>query len=312
MKTSKSIFVILFLAALFFTSCSKDDDGTIVPEENNFIPPTAAEFEQLQEDALNSILQTASFNAEDGITFTSEKGVVLSIQPNCLSLNGNLVAGPVELEFTEIFERGTMAVTNRATVGEHPNGDKELLISGGQFNIRVMQNGQELSSGCVIGLQVPTALTGGNDPEMGPFIGQVNTDGSIVWTEASLNQAEFYNHGDFYLAFLRDFGWFNCDRFVDFPGPKTEVEVLIPQGFNQENTNSYYALVGEQNTLGNLYGQIPVGLEVHVIFVSEENGKFRYGIKSLTIVDGQQVTFSLEDTQVGTQGEVTQAINSLP
>lgn len=311
MKTSKSIFAILFLAALFFTGCSKDDDGTIVPEENNFIPPTAAEFEQLQEDALNSILQTASFNAEDGITFTSEKGVVLTIQPSCLSLNGNPVTGPVELKFTEIFDRGTMVATNRATVGEHPNGDKELLISGGQFNIRVMQNGQELSSECIIRLQVPTALTGGTDPDMGPFTGQVDAEGNIVWT---LAQMEFGIDGASasYYAFMNEFGWFNCDRFADFPGPKTEVEVLIPQGFSQENSSVYYALVGEENTLGYLSGEIPVGLDVHIIFVSEDDGDFRYGIKSLTIEDGQQVTFSLEDTQVGTQAEMTQAIDALP
>jgi len=85
MKKFKTILGILLMTALIFTSCSGNDDGDII-----ITAPTAQEFADLKQNALDSRTQEFSFNAEDGsTTFTSEKGVQITIQGSCLTLNGN-------------------------------------------------------------------------------------------------------------------------------------------------------------------------------------------------------------------------------
>lgn len=60
------------------------------------------------------------------------------------------------------------------------------------------------------------------------------------------------------------------------------------------------------------YGQIPIGLECHVIFVTEDNGVWRYAIKPVTIVDNGTIVFTLSETTTGTEAALTALINGLP
>ena len=59
------------------------------------------------------------------------------------------------------------------------------------------------------------------------------------------------------------------------------------------------------------YGQIPIGLECHVIFTSEDNGQWLYGIKSVTIADGQTIAITDADLNTASEGELEAIINSL-
>jgi hypothetical protein len=60
------------------------------------------------------------------------------------------------------------------------------------------------------------------------------------------------------------------------------------------------------------YGQIPIGLNCHIIFATEENGNPRYAIKQVTISAGAVYNFTLSETTVVTQAQLTAAINALP
>ena len=60
------------------------------------------------------------------------------------------------------------------------------------------------------------------------------------------------------------------------------------------------------------YGQIPIGLECHLIFVTEENGKWRYAIKPITIAEDGSSVFSLSETSVVTETQLIAHINNLP
>jgi hypothetical protein len=115
------------------------------------------------------------------------------------------------------------------------------------------------------------------------------------------------------------------DRFFSDPRPKTTILVEVPEGFNDENSRVYLSYVGEPNALAYLdtydattglfsehYGQIPIGLECHVIFTSEENGQWLYGIKSVTIADGQTVEITDADLNTATESELEALINGLP
>lgn len=327
MKTSKQFYkhflVTLLLTAFVFTSCTKSDDANLV------IPTTAEAFNAIQEEALESITQNFQFNAEDGsTTFTSQNGVTITINGSCLTKNGDAVTGAVDLEFVEIFDKATMLMTNKPTMGLLPNGDKALLISGGEFYVNATQNGLPLETTCDFQLIVPSALTGGTDNDMILWNGTIDENGNLAWKEDDRDgaaQGGLFVEGNNYYAFIGDFGWSNVDRFYNDPRPKTTILVDVPEGYNNTNSAVYLSYDGEDTGLANLdtydttsglfsehYGQIPVGLECHVIFISEENGNWKYAIKPVTIVENGIITINEGETAIATEAQLTTLINGLP
>lgn len=327
MKTTQQFYkhflVTLLLTAFVFTSCTKSDDANLV------IPTTAEAFNAIQEEALESITQNFQFNAEDGsTTFTSQNGVTITINGSCLTKNGDAVTGAVDLEFVEIFDKATMLMTNKPTMGLLPNGDKALLISGGEFYVNATQNGLPLETTCDFQLIVPSALTGGTDNDMILWNGTIDENGNLAWKEDDRDgaaQGGLFVEGNNYYAFIGDFGWSNVDRFYNDPRPKTTILVDVPEGYNNTNSAVYLSYDGEDTGLANLdtydttsglfsehYGQIPVGLECHVIFISEENGNWKYAIKPVTIVENGIITINEGETAIATEAQLTTLINGLP
>lgn len=325
MKNLKTILGTLLMTALLFTSCSKNDDGDII-----IIPPTADDFSNLKQDAIDALTQEFSFNAEDGsTTFTSDKGVEITINGNCLTINGNSVTGQVDIKYVELFEKGNMLTTNKPTMGVLPNGDKALLISGGEFLIEATQNGQPLETSCVVQLIIPNNLTGGADNNMLLWKGRVDAKDNLAWDEvnggAAGQEGGVFNEGESYYAFFNEFGWSNVDRFYNDPRPKTTILVGVPEGYDNNNSAVYLSYDGEDSGLANLdtydagtglfsehYGQIPIGLECQIIFATEEDGNWRYAIKSVTIAADDVFTFTYDETTVVTEAQLTAIINGLP
>ncbi len=321
-KYSLAIFALIALLSAAFQSCNKETP----------LNPSAQEFKNIREIALENIKQVFNFQAEDGaVTFTSEKGVKLTINGNCLTRNGNPVSGPVKLEFAEMFDRGDMLVTNKATNGKLPDGTQAMLVSGGEFYIQALQDGQALELTCGMHMEVPTALSGGDDFEMELFKGVVEDDGNVVWEKNK--QAEFGIRedqggaatGNQYFAYFSTFGWTNVDRFYNDPRPKTTILVDVPEGYDANNSAVYLSYDGEPNALAQLdrydentglfsehYGQIPIGLNCHVIFVSEDNGQWRYAIKGVSIQAGGTITFDASELATTSEAGLTQQITILP
>lgn len=324
-KNLKTILGTLLLTAVLFSSCSKNsDDADII------IRATPEEFSNLNDDALAGITQTFQFNAEDGnVSFTSDKGVDIYLNGSCLTQNGSAVSGQVDIEFVELFDKGTMLTTNKPTMGMLPNGDKALLISGGEFFIEATQNGVILETTCSIQLGIPADLTGGIDNDMIMWNGTINEDGDLAWEEDNRDgangQGGVFAEGNQYYAFLSDFGWSNVDRFYNDPRPKTTILVDVPEGYNNTNCSVFLSYDGEDTGLANLdtynegtglfsehYGQIPIGLECHVIFVTEEAGDWKYAIKSATIIENDVISITDGDTSIVTETQLTTIINNLP
>ena len=331
MKNLKHITGALLLIAILFTNVScnksdvKDDDCDGLCEI-----ATAEDFNNIKDAALEGLTQNFQFNAEDGnITLTSNKGVTIYINTACLTLNGNAVTGMIDLEFVELFEKGNMLTTNKPTMGILPNGDQALLISGGEFFIEASQNGSVLETSCDIQLGIPTALTGGIDNTMTLWDGIIDDNGNLAWAEnkrdGTNNQGGVFAEGNEYYAFLGTFGWSNVDRFYNDERPKTTILVDVPEGYNNTNCAVYLSYDGEDTGLANLdtydatngffsehYGQIPIGLACHVIFVSEANGNWKYAIKAVTIEANDIITFTENETDVVTESQLTTIINGLP
>ncbi|WP_445735375.1 hypothetical protein [Mariniflexile sp.] len=323
MKNLKHILGTLLLTALVFTSCTNDN-------ENFIIPATAAEFDAIREQALEDLTQTFQFNAEDGsVNFTSEKGVEIYINGGCLTKNGVAVTGAVDLEFVELFDKGNMLTTNKPTMGILPNGDKALLISGGEFFVKATQNGVALETNCGFQMQIPADLTGGADNAMILWNGIIDADGELAWVEEKRDgangQGGVFAEGNQYYGFFQSFGWSNVDKFYSDPRPKTTILVAVPTGYDNENSSVYLSYDGEAPALARLdtydaqtglfsehYGQIPIGLECHVIFATEDGGNWKYAIKAVTIVANGVITFTEGETSIATEAQLTTIINGLP
>ena len=327
MKNLKTIFGTLLMTLTLLTSCETKDDGD--NDFNNAVDiATAQEFKNIKDIALDNLTQNFSFNADDGnITLTSANGVQININGNCLTLNGNPVTGQVQLEYVELFEKGNMLTTNKPTMGALPNGDKTLLISGGEFFIEATQNGSALDTTCGLQLIIPASLTGGADPLMSLWEGEIDAEDNLTWDEVedATGQGGVFVEGSEYYGLLQGFGWSNVDRFYSDPRPKTLIQVQAPIGYNFTNSAVYLSYNGEDSGLAALdtydgtlnlfsehYGQIPIGLECHVIFVTEDNGIWRYAIKPVTIVANDIITFTMDDTTTGTEATLTALINGLP
>jgi hypothetical protein len=325
MKNLKNILGTFLMTALLLTSCTKNDDNDII------IRPTAQDFKNLKEAALENQTQNFQFNVEDGsVTLTSEKGVQIHINGACLTLNGNAITGQVDLEFIELFEKGSMLVTNKPTMGTLPNGDKALLISGGEFLVNATQNGAALETTCGFQMQIPSDLTGGTDNDMILWEGRIDEDDNLTWDEDKRDGPNgqgggVFGEGNQYYGFFQSFGWSNVDRFYSDPRPKTTILVGVPEGYDNANSSVYISYDGEDAGLANLdtydavsglfsehYGQIPIGLECHIIFATEDGDNWKYAIKTVTIVENGVITFTDGETSVATEAQLTTIINGLP
>ncbi|MEN9908600.1 MAG: hypothetical protein RLZZ540_1749 [Bacteroidota bacterium] len=323
MKSNFKTIGLLFLASISLVSCIND--------ENDKTPATAAEFANVREAALDKITQEFTFTAENGVkTFTSKKGVKITINGNCLTKDGNPVTGEVKIEYAELFEKGNMLVTNKPTMGIMPDGNRNMLISGGEFFIKATQNGKELATTCNITLLVPASLTDGVDNAMTLWKGIIDDEGNLAWQDA--RKADGTNGGkggvqaegnNYYVSF-GNFGWTNVDKFYSDPRPKTTILADAPEGYNNTNSAIYLSYDGEgTNALAKLdtytaqglfsehYGQIPVGLACHIIFATEDNGNWRYAIKAVTIQANDVFTFTMAETTVGTEAQLIAAINAI-
>ena len=325
----KTILVLTLVTSLL-TSCEKNDDNNC---DGNCDPrPTATEFTALKEDALSAITQNFQLTVANGqTTFTSANGVEIDINPNCLTLNGNAITGVVEIKYIEVFDSGSMLVTDKTTMGMTLTGDMAMLISGGEFYINATQNGQQVDLTCGMNLRIPANLTAPEN-DMILWNGTIDAEGNIDWREQPdpVGQGGVFleqgaNGNGTYYAFFNNFGWTNVDKFYNFTGPKTQILATVPSGFNFGNSAVYLHYDGEGNALAKLdtydaatgqfsehYGQIPVGLACHIIFATEENGQWRYAIKPVTISANAVYNFTLAETVLGTEAQLVAAINALP
>lgn len=303
------LLVLLCSSIFLLQSCNKDEYEVIKGTE---ALPTPQALQALFDNQEASQATVLTFDAAASLNHVSPRGVKLIINGSCLRKNGNPVVGQVKVKYIEIFDKGNMLSSNKATMGLS-GADKELLYSGGEFFIQAYQEDVKLTTTCTFSLNIPTSLTGGTQTGMLPFAGTIDAAGNLLWEQAPtyelLTLTQSTNPS--YQALLPAFGWFNCDRFGSTPGPKTTITVNVPAGYGAISS-VFVAVKSIPNTLGKAYGKFPVGLDCNIIFVTEKDGKFRYAIKPQVLVANHQVTFDLSETTLGSAAQLTTAINALP
>jgi hypothetical protein len=346
-KMVKNIGLVL-LTSLLWTSCSKDEDnGGLTPVDSGNAVVKAEDFKNLKNKALADLTEKFSMNTSEGIkTFTSKNGVKITVNPaDIVDANGNPLTGDLEFEYIEIFKSGSMVTTDMHTMGVMQDGNMSILQSGGEIKFQCKSKTSEaegnLKSGATIPVQIPTALSGEaqfdmlvwdfNLQEEGEAAGKNGWNVIVAKVDEGQNgepqRARVDGKGEqsSYYIQLTGFGWTNVDRFYNDPRPKTEILVGPPATYDGTNSAVYLHYRGEGNALAKLdtfdtatnlfsehYGQIPVGLECDIIFVTENSGQWRYAIKPVTISANATYNIAFSETTVGSKAQLEAAVNALP
>ncbi|MBI9040449.1 hypothetical protein [Lutibacter sp.] len=342
LKNSKTVTNILKnaigLSVIFlFGSCMPDN------EVEPFQPqPDGQALNERFLDNRNDAVQEFIIDASVGGTVIGAQGTKVQFQANSFGINGVPVTGNVTVQLLEIYDKASMLLKNKSTLGQRPNGDKEVLKSAGEFFIDAKQGTNELElleNATVTSREIDPAnvdgamqifKTGGLDNDCDGI------DDDCDWVEADDNGDGINDKpvirdgqnttGGSYVTYgfdISSFGWTNLDRWYSFTGPKTEIYVDVPAGYNGDNCAVYLSYDGEPTALAKMdiwdtttemftehYGLIPIGQQVHIIVVTEIDGELHYAIQGTTVIDNHiEIITSLSPI---TQAALESLINGLP
>jgi len=356
---STTIFKVAF-AALVFAACSSEDTQSTADEATGNFNRDGKGLASLQAAATKKQTQTFSFDARrEQVVITTESGVKININPSLLKRNGQPVSGMVNVEYQEYFDAGTMVTANKTTraimgpddgtaadaASAQPSADAAPpaddvtlapLVTGGEFFVRMSQEGQTLDDDSQYQLEVPVELTGEPDDQMIVFKGEKEDDNQNGTTEENEdvrwqkdteqgggNETPVWVNNNTYIMNLTGFGWSNIDRFRSEPGPKTTLYVDLPNGYDNTNTN-VYLIITNDNTVAPLdtyytstgyfsehYGQLPIGLQGYIAVVSESGGQWEFGYKPVTITANGIITFASTDIAITPETTIVSTLNSL-
>ncbi|KQT16476.1 hypothetical protein ASG31_13260 [Chryseobacterium sp. Leaf404] len=295
MKNFRLISSAIIISAFIWQCTDKD-----VMFDNDITPPSAERFNQLFEDGLRSETAFAHFDsANNNFIYTSSRGTTVKINGSCLRLNGAPVTGTVIMEFVELYDRAKMLVANKPTMGIKTSGEKEMMLSGGEFFVTVKKDGNVLTTTCPVTIETLTSNSGGTVTGMQAFNGAI-ANNTLTWTPTATwdvitNTQVTPNK---YTMSVPGFGWFNCDKFYNYPNPKTTITANVPSGY--ANASQVFIITKDvPNALGTIGGQYPVGLQCYLLFVTENNGNFMWVTKEQTLTANHTIFFDLKDAQVG-------------
>ena len=205
-----------------------------------------------------------------------------------------------------------------------------LLVSGGVVYLNATQNGQQLSinDSYPVMVSIPTD----NYIPMDFFDGSFDNQGGFGWDESEDDTVFINTNGNGQdSTFFEDFfsfdfeidsiGWINCDYFYNSADPLTQVEVVLPDTFNGDNSAVfiYYSDINSVASLSDYDSDgtfdlgasysTPVGMEVTFVVISESGGTFFYNFVTNTITqDHLEVISTLTSV---TEAELEVLLNNL-
>ena len=329
----KSVLGLSLIATL--ASCVEGGDMDVEAPQ----PDGIALNDRFQNNRIDA-LQEFTLDAAAGGTITGLQGTNVTFLPNSFGLNGSPVTGNVTVQLIEIYDKASMLLNNKSTLGMRINGNKEALKSAGEFFINAHQGVNELELLAMAAVQSRPVDFADLDGGMQIFRGGPDQDCDGIHDDCDWVAADEDKNGEQDDAQIRDgqgadgafatynydigtFGWTNLDRWYSFAGAKTEIFIAVPAEFNEDNCAVYLSYDGEPTALARMdvynttlemftehYGLIPVGLEVHIIMVAEIDGVLHYAIQGTTIVDDHiEVISGLSPI---TQPALESLINGLP
>ncbi|SFD57895.1 hypothetical protein SAMN05518672_102481 [Chitinophaga sp. CF118] len=308
-----SIMTALIIMAV---ACSKDKQT----------PDTS--FGQIKSDAFMAKYQvkaqTFTGSAATGFVVTGEKGTKITFRPNSFkdSLTGALVTGTVTIKLTEVLSKKDILLSGPMT---EANG--QLLISGGEINVRATADGRALVPGdSAIEVKVPQVMRAG---DMNLFVqaprkvdnnGGVPVDYPNTWVPAPY--APFGMGDNSYVFNLPAFTWVNCDRFYQDPAPKTTITVSPDFQDSDSLTGLQVMIVFSDITtvitlpfnyqllqFQSYLNSLPVGKEGELVIIGkDENGYIEFGTQHITIAADMHIDIPIARS---TEATVTAFLDSV-
>jgi hypothetical protein len=312
----KILMAAILATSLFLTSlmlgCKQNSDI--------FIPDEIHPWDTLQVSGnindFHALVKPASehFILDAGVknVFRTQKGTLITIQENALK-NDTTVAGLVDLEFLEFYNKGSMILTDRPTQTRSGN----LLESDGVFYINFTQDSQqlELYGNKPITVQFQNANP---DPAMLLFGGGDFPGGNFRWWDIGFPIISPGTWQDTlipppppavtgYIFNTTNLTWLNCDVPLYIPAPLlTKVCVQLPPQFVNLNAR-VYIVFKNRNSIMNLWGdpgllsfcaeKVPLGEEVVFVAIGVQ-GTERYFFKQqqVAITAGMNIELTPVET----------------
>jgi hypothetical protein len=360
MGTQRTTTLVTLLGLALLTACTSGDKGgddtggvddtgdTQDTGGTETTTASSASFAAKVAQGRAALVQTIPVTIGASTTATGAKGTsVIFGNGTIVDAEGQPATGTVDVTLLELTDRGSMLAAGMPTTGLTADGSHATLASGGEQFVDLSQGGEPLHTNGNFTITIPTELTGGTDGDMSLFLPEVEgaaLEDEILWEEATPEAGEEPDRdfgigkgeadADYYWISSDSLGWTNVDKWYDDERPKTSIEVAVPEGWDGENADVYLTYDGEGAVLARLdvydsenalftehYGLLPIGLEVHVIFLSVDEGEdegteddqFLYGIQGATIVDGEVISFDSSDGFVTSDLDgLVGAINALP
>ncbi len=299
---------LTFIALVIFslTSCKKDFNS------NSPQGLSLAEFNS------KFSIPTQSFYGIAGTAFTitGAKGIKIDFPANAfLDVSGNPVSGNVKLSLKEVLSKRDILLSGKFT---ESNG--QLLVSGGEFQILALQNGQllKLNPAATVNINVPTTLS---TAPMDLFEFKQTVASDSTWM---LNQkARVFTTPAYYQFSLPSFGWVNCDYFYSNPNPKTTITagpIYAGAAPSIKEQRAYLIFDNINNVIGlpfvmavnkhqSYLNSMPIGMTGKLVVISVDmNDKIYFGATSFTVSADLNLNIPVS---LATQSTIDNYLNSL-
>ncbi len=304
------LLLLLGAAGLLLTAgCRKDDVVDCAPTPVPPPPPTASSLTLAEFTRRNSVPgQTFTLVMGQDQTITTKAGATLSFLANSFTLpNGTLATGLAQVRIREIYSVPEMVLANMPTTVANQSSQGaqagRLLVSGGEFSIKVWQNSVRLrlsqpmgSAGVVV--QSPRPSDQDTTRQLSWQQPAAKGPDSLGWY---LNTAPVVpsNPGtsiSYRVTFpLDSIGWWNIDQYWSKYQNTTTAQVEVPTAAYGE-TRVYLRPIG-YNGLARTYivngssntrwqATMPIGAEMVAVVLQSINGQLYYGTQRATVQSG--------------------------
>jgi len=281
-KIQRSTAILLLLGGLGAMSCSSDDNKSNPPP---ILPPVeikvpaATDFTNFRKEILDGLKQkiTTTLGEDGSFSFVSKQGVKVQVTVLGTQEHWGEAGDQIECTFIELYDKGTMALANRPTMGVYPTnrdengyfdvekdeygrlsteGYRAFIITGGEFYFDIKLKGKQVIN-YGINMEVPTKNTKGFQEDMLLWQGNLDAKDNLTFTEIPIQTEMGFLGSDEdnenYVLFLNgwnelpaEIGWSNIDKYADYEGEQTQFFVKVPQGYNYENSAVYLGVKNEQ------------------------------------------------------------------
>jgi hypothetical protein len=295
---NKKITILLLLSAtLFFTACQKNLD-LFVPDPaaggpdttwytaiNNTMPVTALQTSLALTPIKDSFEITSSVTA----SLLNTGGLQCTFPPLCCvsSTTGQPVTGRIQAEVLVLRKKGDMVLMNKPTTS---NG--QMLVSAGQFLLRLKKDGQDISLAPGAKILVRYADLPIN-PLMKLFFGEEQLNGQFNWQPNNDTLNNFIGFGQqAYEINTNRLNWINLDYFYDTAGvARAAVSVQLPFNYTNANTTAFLvfkdirsvlrinANVAEKRFVS---GKVPNGKAAWVVILSKQGNDYFMSKEAIT------------------------------